>query len=173
MRPLPDTMQDALRVTEATRQWRGTYNALIQPADEIGAGARSMVEAGLRDAVPRTDVALGQHVYTYEAGRVQTSVSRSIAPGTFGVATVGAFNAGSRNNVIGDRAEPLLNVRTFETDLRDPILAEIEHIVRSECASSRSPRDPEFDYYDQPRFAPVPQPTPRTGTEAAVTAAFA
>lgn len=61
---------------------------------------------------------------------MQTSVSRSIAPGTFGVATVGTLNAGSRNNVIGDRAELLLNVRTFETDLRDHILAKIEHIVR-------------------------------------------
>lgn len=59
MTPLPHTMQDALWITKATGQWSGTYNALIQPAEEIGAGARSMVEAGVRDAVPRTDVALG------------------------------------------------------------------------------------------------------------------
>lgn len=143
--------------------------------------------------------------------------------------------------MIGDRAELLLNVRTFETDVREHILAEIEHIVRSECESSHSPREPEFEYYDQfpltsndaathervraafdehfgdrvsdsgrltasedfsniptawgvpycywtiggfapgdtvvpnhnPRFAPVPEPTLRTGTEAALTAAFA
>jgi hippurate hydrolase len=42
--------------------WSGTFIALFQPAEELGAGARAMVEDGLADVIPRPDVALGQHV---------------------------------------------------------------------------------------------------------------
>ncbi|WP_349305345.1 M20/M25/M40 family metallo-hydrolase [Gulosibacter sp. ACHW.36C] len=43
----------------STGQWSGTYIALFQPAEEIGAGARSMVEAGLTDAVPQPTLRTG------------------------------------------------------------------------------------------------------------------
>lgn len=273
-------------LAEGKDAWQGTYIALFQPAEEIAAGAKSMVDAGLADAIPKPDVAFGQHVYTFESGhvqtrpgpvfsagdsvkvtvygsgshgsmphlgvdpivlastivlRLQTIVSRTLAPGTFAVVTVGALNAGEKSNVIPDHAELQLNVRTFNTEVRDHVLAEIEHIVRAECEASHSPKEPEFEYYDQfpltendhavhdrvraafdahfgdrvsdsdrltasedfssipnalgvpycywtiggfatatdavpnhnPKFAPVPQPTLRTGAEAAVTAAFA
>ncbi|HEY8294983.1 MAG TPA: M20/M25/M40 family metallo-hydrolase, partial [Micrococcaceae bacterium] len=42
--------------------WAGTFIALFQPAEEVGAGARSMVDGGLEQLIPRPDVALGQHV---------------------------------------------------------------------------------------------------------------
>lgn len=42
--------------------WSGTFIALFQPAEELGTGARTMVEDGLADVIPKPDVALGQHV---------------------------------------------------------------------------------------------------------------
>ena len=42
--------------------WSGTFLALFQPAEELGTGARTMVEDGLAEVIPKPDVALGQHV---------------------------------------------------------------------------------------------------------------
>lgn len=81
--------------------------------------------------------------------RLQTIVSREIEPGQFAVVTVGASNAGSKSNIIPDRAELLLNLRTYDIELRESIIAAIERIVRGECAAAGTPRDPEFEYYDQ------------------------
>lgn len=81
--------------------------------------------------------------------RLQTIVSRETMPGQFAVVTVGASNAGSTSNIIPDRAELLLNLRTYDTALREHIMASIERIVRGECAAAGSPKEPEFEYYDQ------------------------
>ena len=57
----------------ARTDWRGTYIAVFQPAEENAGGARAMVDAGLVDHVPRPDVCLGQHVLTSpDAGQVGT-----------------------------------------------------------------------------------------------------
>lgn len=56
----------------ARHAWRGTLVVLFQPAEETGDGARGMVEDGLADVLPPVDVALGQHVLPFPAGRVGT-----------------------------------------------------------------------------------------------------
>lgn len=81
--------------------------------------------------------------------RLQTIVSREIEPGEFAVLTVGALNAGSKSNIIADRAELLVNLRTYDTTVREQLMAAIERIVHAECQASGSPRGPEFEYYDQ------------------------
>ena len=48
--------------------WSGTLVAVFQPAEELGGGAQSMIEAGLYDLVPKPDVVLGQHVGPFPAG---------------------------------------------------------------------------------------------------------
>ena len=53
-------------------QWNGTLIALFQPAEEVGDGARGMIDDGLLTRIPRPDVALGQHVLPGIAGTVQT-----------------------------------------------------------------------------------------------------
>lgn len=52
--------------------WRGTVVAVFQPAEEVGDGARGMVEDGLLAIVGRVDVALAQHVLPFPAGLVRT-----------------------------------------------------------------------------------------------------
>ncbi|WP_129360416.1 MULTISPECIES: M20 family metallopeptidase [Micrococcaceae] len=81
--------------------------------------------------------------------RLQSIVSREVEPGEFAVVTVGAFNSGKQANVIPDRAELRLNIRTYDHDVRNRVIASIERIVRGECQAAGSPEDPEFEYYDQ------------------------
>ncbi|MFU8839167.1 MAG: amidohydrolase [Nitriliruptoraceae bacterium] len=52
----------------ADASWSGTLVVVLQPAEELGAGARAMVDDGLYDRVPRPDVVLGQHVAPLPAG---------------------------------------------------------------------------------------------------------
>lgn len=81
--------------------------------------------------------------------RLQTIVSRETEPGEFAVVTVGASNAGSKSNIIPDRAELLLNVRTYDTAVRKRVIASIERIVRGECEAAGTPKEPTFEYFDQ------------------------
>lgn len=80
---------------------------------------------------------------------LQTIVSRETEPGEFAVVTVGASNAGSKSNIIPDRAELLLNVRTYDTAVRKRVIASIERIVRGECEAAGTPKEPTFEYFDQ------------------------
>ena len=63
-------------------QWRGTLVAIFQPAEELGAGAKAMIEDGLLKRFPRPDFALAMHVASdvpagtveYLAGYAQANV---------------------------------------------------------------------------------------------------
>ncbi len=52
--------------------WSGTLIALFQPAEELGDGARGMIDDGLDDIVGSVDVAMAQHVLPGVAGTVGT-----------------------------------------------------------------------------------------------------
>jgi hippurate hydrolase len=80
--------------------------------------------------------------------RLQTVVSRELQPGEPAVLTVGSVQAGTKSNVIPDRATILLNIRTYNEDTRTSILDAIKRIVTAECEASRSPRPPEFELFD-------------------------
>lgn len=117
-----------------------------------GKGAHgSMPHMSVDPVVPASSIVL----------RLQTVVSRETKPGDFAVVTVGALNAGTTSNIIPDHATLLLNIRTYDNQVRATVLAAIERIVRGECATVGSPRKPEFEYYD--RF-------PLTSNNQAVTA---
>ena len=194
------------------KAWRGTFIALFQPAEEVAGGAKAMVDDGLRDRIPKPDVAFSQHVLAYPAGsigtqtgpvlsagdsiritmygkgahgsmphnsvdtvvlasqvvlRLQTIVSRETRPGDFAVLTVGSIAAGSKSNIIPDRATLLVNLRTYDMGVRERMISSIERIVRAECEASGCPQPPEFEYYDQyPLTSNDPTVTAR------VTAAF-
>lgn len=50
--------------------WSGTFIALFQPAEEVTAGAATMVADGLVEAIPTPDVCLAQHIVPGREGRV-------------------------------------------------------------------------------------------------------
>jgi amidohydrolase len=81
--------------------------------------------------------------------RLQTVVSREVSPGETAVLTVGSIQAGTKSNVIPDRAVLQLNVRTYSDATRTAVLAAIRRIVRAECAASDSPKEPEFELFDR------------------------
>ena len=81
--------------------------------------------------------------------RLQTIVAREVAPGDSAVLTVGSIAAGSKSNVIPDRAVLQLNVRSYDERTRSTVLEAIERIVRAECQASGSPSEPEFELFDR------------------------
>ncbi|KDP84440.1 M20 family metallopeptidase [Cupriavidus basilensis] len=169
--------------------WHGTLLAVFQPGEEVGRGARSMVDDGMMSRFPKPDVILGQHVMVGPAGtvgyrsgtilsagdslkvrlfgrgshgsqpqtsidpvimaasttlRLQTIVSREISPRESAVLTVGALQAGTKENIIPDDATLKLNMRTFDEDVREYMLGAIRRICCAECMASNAPREPEF-----------------------------
>jgi len=76
--------------------------------------------------------------------RLQTIVSRELAPNDAAVVTVGSLQAGTKENVIPDEAVIKLNVRTFDEGVRKRVLSAIERIVNAEAEASRSPKKPEI-----------------------------
>src|SRR5215472_5058950 len=81
--------------------------------------------------------------------RLQTIVSRELAPTDAAVVTVGSLQAGTKENVIPDEAVIKLNVRTFDEDVRTRVLAAIERIVNAEAAASGAPKPPEITPIDR------------------------
>ncbi|MGY2702568.1 amidohydrolase [Nocardioides sp. HB32] len=81
--------------------------------------------------------------------RLQSIVAREVAPTDTAVLTVGSIQAGTKSNVIPDRAVLQLNVRTYDEQTRTKVLEAIERIVRAECTASGSPADPEFELFDR------------------------
>jgi amidohydrolase len=59
-------------LADARHDWQGKVVAVFQPAEELGDGARKMIEDGLADVVGPVDVALAQHVLPFESGIVGT-----------------------------------------------------------------------------------------------------
>jgi amidohydrolase len=81
--------------------------------------------------------------------RLQTIVSREVAPTDAVVVTVGSLQAGTKENVIPDEAVIKLNVRTFDEDVRKRVLAAIERIVNAEADASSAPKKPEITPLDR------------------------
>jgi amidohydrolase len=188
--------------------WSGTLVVVFQPAEELGRGARAMIDDGLYDLVPHPDIVLGQHVAPVSAGllgvhagpafagtdvvnvrlvgrgghgsrpeatvdpvvmaastvmRLQTIVSREVAPADSAVVTVGTLQAGTKENIIPEDAYLGVNVRFFDDAVRARVLASIERIVQGEAAAAGAPQPPTVTTRDS--FPPVvndPAETERT-----------
>jgi amidohydrolase len=68
-------------LARARRSWSGSFVAVFQPAEEAAAGAKAMLKDGLRDRIPKPDVAFAQHVLAYPAGTVGTQVGPVLSAG--------------------------------------------------------------------------------------------
>lgn len=124
----------------------GTHRGpVLSAADSMritvyGRGAHgSMPQAGVDPVVLAAMIVL----------RLQTVVSREVAPTDTVVLTIGSIHAGSKSNVIGDRAVLELNLRTYDQAVRSAVLDAIRRIVVAECQASGSPKAAEFELYDR------------------------
>ncbi len=74
-------------------------------------------------------------------GTLQTLVSREIDPQEPAVVTVGAFQAGTKYNVIPGEAALQLTVRSYKPEVRKTLLDGIARIARGEAIASGVPED--------------------------------
>lgn len=79
---------------------------------------------------------------------LQTLVSRELAPRKPGVITVGAFNAGSKHNIISDSAHLKVTVRNTSLETRDLLLTGIKRVTENLGRAAGLPEDklPEVIY---------------------------
>jgi len=134
-------------------------HVLAYPAGKIGTQSGPVLSAG--DSIRITLYGKGAHgsmphnsidpvvLAALVVLRLQTIVSRETKPGEFAVLTVGSSVAGSKSNIIPDRAVLLANLRTYDLAVRQRMIDSIERMVKAECEGSGSPRPPEFQYFDQ------------------------
>ncbi len=180
----------AATLLAATRSaWSGTVVLVVQPAEEVLAGAAAMISDDLFERFGVPDVVLGQHVTPAPAGtvayrsgpvmsasdslsivlhgrgahgstpeqsvdpvvmaastvmRLQTVVSRELGADEAAVVTVGTLHAGTKENIIADRADLALSVRTYDPQVRERVLAAITRIVQGEAQAAGAPREPEI-----------------------------
>ena len=182
-------MGAARLLAEQKDQWSGTVLAVFQPGEEVGRGAKAMIDDGMKTRFPKPDIILGQHVMVGIAGtvghrsgailsggdslqvklfgrgshgsqpqnsidpvimaaattmRLQTIVSREIDPDKSAVLTVGSLQAGTKENIIPDDATLKLNIRTFDEDVRERVIASVKRVCSAECQASNAPKEPEF-----------------------------
>jgi hippurate hydrolase len=78
--------------------------------------------------------------------RLQGIVAREVSATDMAVVTIGAMNAGTRNNIIPDHAELLLSVRTSDPAVRAKVLKAIERIARAEAQASGAVREPQVEH---------------------------
>jgi amidohydrolase len=81
--------------------------------------------------------------------RLQTIVSREVAPSDAAVITIGSLHAGEKENVIPDEAIIKLNVRSFDENVRQHVLAAIQRIAKAEAAASGAIKPPEITPLDR------------------------
>lgn len=77
--------------------------------------------------------------------RLQTIVSREVAPQAQVAVTIGEFHAGTAENIIAETAEIKLNVRNTDAAVREHVLDAIKRICVAEAHASNAPKDPEFE----------------------------
>ncbi|MFE5088438.1 amidohydrolase [Streptomyces mirabilis] len=79
----------------------------------------------------------------YLVTRLQTVVSRELAPRESAVLSVGRIEAGTRHNIIPAEARIALNIRTQSDEVRERMIAAIRRIAAGECLAAGCPREPD------------------------------
>ena len=72
---------------------------------------------------------------------LQSIVSRTIGPLDSGVITVGAIHGGTKHNIIGDRVDLQLTVRSDDPDVREQLLDGIDRVAAGVAISLGVPED--------------------------------
>jgi hippurate hydrolase len=143
--PVPDVVLGQHVMVGPAGTVAGSAGPITSAADSLqirlfGRGAHgSMPQASIDPVVMAASVVL----------RLQTIVSREVAANDAAVITIGVLQAGTKENVIPEEAVIKLNVRTFDAQVREHVLAAIERIVNAEAEASGSPRKPEITPLDR------------------------
>lgn len=152
------------------------YALALHVRSEYVAGRINVTEGSPYAGVDTVDIIIhgvGAHGASPHAGKdpvvlgsqivmsLQTLVSRELPPRSPGVVTVGSFQAGSKHNIISDRAHLQLTVRNTNPETRQVLLDGIKRIAENMGRVAGLPEDklPEVIVSDD--FAPPMVNTPR------------
>ena len=72
---------------------------------------------------------------------LQTVISRELAPRYAGVITVGSFHSGTKHNIISERADLQLTVRSLNPEVREQLLSAIERVAIGTARTAGLPED--------------------------------
>ena len=199
----------ARQMVQMKDQWQGTLVFIAQSAEEIGKGAKAMIENGLFEKFPLPDYNITFHDSpTIEAGTVglcpeyamanvdmmqitvfgqgghgampnhtidpvvlssqmilafQTIVSRNLSPLDNAVLTVGAIHGGSAGNVIPNKVELQLTLRSFSDEVRHALIEQIERIGNGLAQAAGLPEDKYPEYILKDQFTPSVYNNPQMG----------
>src|SRR5437899_2319087 len=141
-------------------QWRGTIVFVGQPAEELGTGARAMLRDGLYTRWPKPNYALGVHdtpaMYNNPELTKQLVAAWKKTLGDPNVEMVDATMGGedfSEYSLLPEHSIPAVN---FHVGAVEP----------AKLAESKKPGAAPLPTLHSSRFAPVPEPTIRTGVVA-------
>jgi hippurate hydrolase len=113
----------ATLLARAAGTWSGTLLVVFQPAEELGRGARDMVEDGLLSRFPKPDIVLGQHVGPLPAGMIGHGTGTIMAASdTANVVLHGRGGHGSRPEAAVD---PVLMAAHTVTRLQGIVAREV------------------------------------------------
>jgi amidohydrolase len=95
---------------------------------------------------------------------VQSVISREKDAAKFGVVTIGSVQAGNAGNVIPDTALLRGTIRSYDDDTRAKMIEGVQRTAKAvaQAVATNTP----LPGNHSPEFAPVPEPTIRTGTQA-------
>ncbi|RHZ45152.1 putative zinc metallopeptidase [Aspergillus thermomutatus] len=136
--PRPDVVlaQHVMRMKTGTVSVRA--GRLLTAADAIDV---RVYGRGGHGSAPQTcidPIAIGAAIVT----RLQSIVSREVAPGEVAVVSCGSIQAGHTANIVPDQLDLKLSVRTYDQATRERVLACIKRIVEAECEASGAVEKP-------------------------------
>lgn len=132
------------------------FNVSLHTSATLPAGKIGFIEGWMMANVDAVDVTLygvgGHGAYPHTAkdpivlaatviSALQTLVSREIHPTEAGVVTVGSIHGGAKHNIIPDRVDLQLTVRSYSDDVRKTLLDGIRRIVKSQAQVLGFPED--------------------------------
>ncbi|MFF9132696.1 amidohydrolase [Streptomyces sp. NPDC014776] len=138
--PRPDVLLGQHVAPGLTGLYPHTPGLIMSAADDIDVVVHGVGGHGSRPESTVDPVVTAAYVVT----RLQSVVSREVAAKDSAVLTVGQFHAGTKHNIIPDRARLALNLRTQDTAVRARVLDAIRRIVHGECTAAGCPAPPEI-----------------------------
>ncbi|EAQ96958.1 amidohydrolase [Congregibacter litoralis] len=146
------------------------YNLSVHTIATLPAGQIGYISGWMMANVDSVDITLhgvgGHGAYPHTAKDpvvlaaavimdLQTLVSRSIHPAEPGVVTVGSIHAGTKHNIISDKAILELTVRSYSDEVRETLLSGIERIAVKQAEALGFPEDKKPEVVVKDEYTPA------------------
>ena len=134
--PVPDA-NIALHVNAAMPSGKVGYTSgyALAAVDTVDITVHGSGGHGAYPHTTKDPVVIAAHIVT----ALQTLVARNVNPQDPAVVTVGSIQAGAKHNIISDRAEMKLTVRTYSDEVRKILLDGIQRIANGQAATFGAP----------------------------------